>query len=667
MTKVRTFFKSISLIFFVMSFFYLNAQSFKVGVYQNDPKVYVRKDGKPGGIFVDVLNEIAGRNGWELKYIKKEWQELTDMIDKNEIDILVDVSYSKERVKIMKFNKIELLRSWLQLYTLNTENIEHRSLLEGKNIGVLKGSVQEQLFSAENIRFKKIVFPSYKRSVEALYSREVDGIIVDRFFYFSELRRSDIVERPVIFRPKGLYYAFSKSVSDDIICRIDETIADLKNDSGSVFYSSLNRHMKVIHEENIPVYYYWLFFLLIIATAVFVVFTVLLKIQVNRKVLEIQKHSEEISKMDKLESIGLLAGGIAHDFNNLLTGVYGYLELAEQSSPNKERLKECIEKATKSLDRARALTFQLLTFAKGGAPVVKQEKIETFLEDIVRFSLAGSSCSPKFDFSKDLYSVKVDINQISQVIENIVINAKQAMPEGGDIQIGVQNKNLNRNHHPVLDEGKYVMISIKDKGVGIRRDLIGKIFDPFFTTKDAGSGIGLAASFSILKKHGGYIEVESELGVGSTFRIYLPASSIIPVEDDQTGKAEIHKGEGTVIVMDDDEIVRNILENMLENMNYKVISCINGNETIDTYKNFRTSGRNLKFMIFDLTISEGMGGLETIKKIRELDQDVPVFVSSGYADSNVISSPEEFGFTGSISKPFRMIELSRLLRKRGIN
>lgn len=658
--------KAVFFYLLISSVSYLYSESFKVGIYQNSPKVYVDEDGAPGGIFVDVLNEIAKRNDWDIIYIQKEWKDLIQMIENDEIDILVDVAYSKNREEIMNFSNIELLRSWLQLYTLKSKNIEHISELKDKKIGILEGSAQEHFFKGKEL-FEKITFPSYSSSVKALNEKKVDGIIVDRFFYFSDHKNINIVERPLLFKPEGLHFAFSKSLDNSISCKLDKTVADLKNDSGSVFYRSLKRHLQVVRNQKVPTAYYWILLTLLAAFAVFVVFTILLKIQVNRKTLQIQRHLEEMGKIDKLESIGFLAGGIAHDFNNILTGVYGYLEMMQTSQSLDLKSVEYIRKATKSLDRAKALTFQLLTFAKGGAPVVKQEKIETFLDDIVRFSLAGSNCSAVFDIGKDIYDVEVDVNQISQVLENIVINAKQAMPGGGVVKVRVENMNIAKNGHTALEEGKYVVISIKDEGVGIRRDILGKVFDPFFTTKEKGSGIGLAASFSIMKKHGGYIEVESEVEKGSVFRIYLPAVSRQSDNESSAVMPQIEKGEGRVIIMDDDEIVRNILENMLERMNYSVVVCSKGEEALDAYELSLNSGEALKFMIFDLTVSDGMGGLETVKKIREKDMDIPVFVTSGYADSGIIASPEDFGFTDSISKPFRINELSELIKKNGIN
>jgi CheY-like chemotaxis protein len=365
-----------------------------------------------------------------------------------------------------------------------------------------------------------------------------------------------------------------------------------------------------------------------------------------------------LNNAQKLESIGVLAGGIAHDFNNLLTGIFGYIDLARSVSKD-AHAKEYLEATIATMNRARALTQQLLTFAKGGAPVQKITPLDPFVREAAQFALSGSNILCRFNLAKDLWPCNIDKNQIGQVIDNIIINAQQAMPNGGAIQVTAANISFGENEHPPLAKGDYVKVSIKDFGIGIPTDIMPRIFDPFYTTKTKGHGLGLATCYSIINRHGGCIEVESELGKGSTFHVYLPASSeAIAADADTAGK---HKGSGTIIVMDDEEVVRAAFRKMLESLGYTVVCKSDGREALDVYMSETKAKRTFAAIIFDLTVPGGMGGLEAVKEVRKLDKALPVFVTSGYADDPVMKNPADYGFTASISKPFTIEELSEML------
>ena len=369
---------------------------------------------------------------------------------------------------------------------------------------------------------------------------------------------------------------------------------------------------------------------------------------------------EELQKAQKLESLGVLAGGIAHDFNNLLTGIFGYIDLARSVSKDPKST-EYLEATLAAMNRARALTLQLLTFAKGGAPVQKITPLVPFIQDAAQFALSGSNISCKFFLAQNLWPCNIDKNQIGQVIDNIVINGQQAMPNGGDMEITAKNISLANKEHPPLSEGDYVKVSIKDSGIGISKDIMPRIFDPFYTTKTKGHGLGLATCYSIINRHGGCIDVESETGKGSTFHLYLPASRESAVLE--AAAAARHKGCGTIVVMDDEEIIRDTVRQMLEAMGYTVVCMNDGKEALDFYVSETRAGRQCSAMIFDLTVPGGMGGIQAVKEVRKLNKEIPVFVISGYADDPVLKNPVNYGFTASISKPFTITELSDMLNK----
>jgi PAS domain S-box-containing protein len=373
----------------------------------------------------------------------------------------------------------------------------------------------------------------------------------------------------------------------------------------------------------------------------------------RRKQLE-----DAVNQTAKLESLGVLAGGIAHDFNNLLAGIFGYVDLA-LAGTKEEKTAHYLKSTIASMGRAKALTYQLLTFAKGGSPIQKVTPLISFIRETTQFALSGSNVSCRFSLDQDLWPCNIDKNQIGQVIDNIVINAQQAMPSGGTIEITAVNISFGEKEHHPLSKGDYVKVSVKDSGIGIPKDIVPRIFDPFYTTKQKGHGLGLATCYSIINRHGGCIDVESEPGKGSMFHVYLPASMDGVVALAPTTAR--HKGIGTIVVMDDEEVVRDIAREMLESMGYTVVCKSDGREAVDFFINETGAKRHCVAMIFDLTIPGGMGGVEAVKEIRKVNKEIPVFVASGYAGNSVMKDPVQNGFVASISKPFTIAELSELL------
>ncbi len=383
---------------------------------------------------------------------------------------------------------------------------------------------------------------------------------------------------------------------------------------------------------------------------------------VFRDMTEKQKLMDAAQRADKLESLGILAGGIAHDFNNLLGGIYGYIDIANECT-TEHTVSRYLHQALNTIDRARGLTQQLLTFAKGGAPVKNIEQLSSFIQDTVQFALSGSSVTAQFDLPFDLWPCDVDKEQIGQVIDNIIINAVQAMPAGGKIEIGASNIAITRGQIPDLSAGDYVRICIRDFGVGIPKEYLSHIFDPFYSTKAKGHGLGLATCYSILDRHGGSIDVQSQPGVGTVFFLYLPAiPDAVPAPVGGVN-ANTFEGEGTFVVMDDEEVMQNTMKAMLETFGFRVVLTSDGREAVDFFRKETHAGRWVAGMIFDLTIPGGQGGKQAIEQIRKLSSDAVVFVSSGYSEDPVMANPGQFGFTASICKPFRRVELAQLLRE----
>lgn len=375
-----------------------------------------------------------------------------------------------------------------------------------------------------------------------------------------------------------------------------------------------------------------------------------------------RKLGEETQRnAQKLESLGLLAGGIAHDFNNLLGGIFGYIDLAIGTSADAETTR-FLSKAMDTIDRARGLTRQLLTFAKGGEPVKKKDALFPFIQEAAQFALSGSKISCSFTIPDGLQICEFDRSQIGQVIDNIVINAQQAMPDGGTIEISAENLSLSATDPLSLPPGDYIRISIADHGIGMTAEILPRIFDPFYTTKPKGHGLGLSTCYSIMKRHKGAVTVESQPGKGSIFHLYLPALQGL-AHTDAAVPISKHVGIGKVLVMDDEAVMRETIGLMLESRGYAVISTTNGDEALEVLAAEAAAARRPVGMIFDLTVPGGKGGREIIAEVKNRYPEIPVFVASGYADDPVMAQPQKFGFAASICKPFSRDELSSLLEK----
>jgi PAS domain S-box-containing protein len=381
---------------------------------------------------------------------------------------------------------------------------------------------------------------------------------------------------------------------------------------------------------------------------------------VFRDITEKQILLDTSQRNQKLEALGVLAGGIAHDFNNLMGGIFGYIDMALLESKD-ENITRYLSKAMNTIDRARGLTRQLLTFAKGGAPSMAVTPLATLIQETALFALSGSNVSCRFDIAKDLHPCLVDANQVTQVIDNIVINAQQSMPGGGTIEISAQNVTVGDKEHPSLKKGAYVKISVRDHGIGISKKILSRIFDPFFTTKAQGHGLGLTTSHSIITRHDGAIDVDSTADEGTVFHIYLPSSPESFVA--AAGTDVRHKGSGRIIVMDDEAVILETIGSMLETLGYSMVSKTDGRAALDFLARETEAGRAVAGVILDLTVSGGAGGKDVIKDIRKLNPGIPVFVISGYGDDPAMTNPAEYGFTASIHKPFRKAELAELLEK----
>jgi two-component system cell cycle sensor histidine kinase/response regulator CckA len=384
-----------------------------------------------------------------------------------------------------------------------------------------------------------------------------------------------------------------------------------------------------------------------------------------RDVTERKKVERERLTTSKLESLGTLAGGIAHDLNNILTVISGNIGLAQiEAPPDAGGLLSFLSKAGQAAQHAAHLSGQLLTFSKGGAPLKKIVSIRGLLEQSAEFSLYGSNLRADIDIAADLWKAEVDAGQIEQVVNALILNAREATPNGGTVRVRAQNLPIEDKSGALMPAGRYVKVTIADRGTGIPDDLRAKIFDPYFTTKPTGTGLGLAISYSIVKKHGGLLHLESSSGEGSTFAFYLRASDrSVSAPETRVTERVFHFNHQRILVMDDEAAIRELTSQLLGTLGYEVTAVPDGLEAVRLYERALRRGESFQAVILDATVRGGMGGLATIERLRSLDPQVNAIICSGYSDEAALSEFLAYGFRGALPKPFTRSELADALQR----
>ena len=384
-----------------------------------------------------------------------------------------------------------------------------------------------------------------------------------------------------------------------------------------------------------------------------------------RDVTDRKRVEEERVTTSKLESLGTLAGGIAHDLNNILTVISGNIGLAQiDAPPNSTNLLSSLSKAARAAQHAAQLSNQLLTFSKGGAPLKRVVSVRDLVEQAAEFSLHGSNLWADLDLGRDLWKAAVDPTQIEQVVNALIINAREAMPNGGTVRVSARNDDVDADAGVALTPGRYIKVQISDDGSGIDTRSIARIFDPYFTTKPAASGLGLSIGYSVIKKHGGILLLESTSANGSTFSFYLPATDAELSIPEPTLANEIFKfNHQRILVMDDEAAIRDLTSELLATLGYDVTAVPDGAEALRTYQQAMRRGESFDAVILDATIRGGMGGVATIERLRDLDPKVTAIICSGYSDEAALAEFLAYGFQAALPKPFTRHDLANVLQR----
>lgn len=609
-----------------------------------------------------VSVEIVDKNGI-IEYVNPKFEEITlykanEVIGKNP-KILKSGFHSKEFYKDL-WNTIVKGKEWKGIFQNKKKNGELfwesaiiSSIKDENNnithfVGIKQDITEKIIFEKKLEEEREKLYITLKSIKEGVITLDKDGkiILLNKSaenileYKFEELYGKDLESILNIYEDQELTHKIVNYIK-----KLFDTQETYKNNN-SYFLVSKTSKIRIIENSLTP----------IkdkngnIVGAVFVL----------RDITEKYKMQEEIVKSKKLESVGLLAGGIAHDFNNILTAILGNITLGKIYTNPGEKIYEILLEAEKACIRSRDLTQQLLTFSKGGLPIKKINFIEDFVKESAEFLLRGLNIKFIFECDENVLPVEFDSGQINQVVNNIIINAIQAMPDGGILKIKIKNEIISNSN--IMRDGNYVLLSFSDTGLGIKNEILDKIFDPYFTTKKNGSGLGLAIAYSIIQKHNGYIFVTSKLNHGTVFNIYLPSvTDSIKKKKEIKNNEEILKLKGRILFMDDEDFIRDVGIKLLNYLGLDVEIAKDGEEVLKKYRKSLKDKERFDIVIMDLTVPGGMGGKETLPKLLKIDPNVKAIVSSGYSNDEVMANYKSYGFKAVIVKPYRIEDLSKIL------
>jgi signal transduction histidine kinase/ActR/RegA family two-component response regulator len=644
------------------------------------PYAYLDENGQPTGFSIDLIKDVASSMGMSIKISTGTWDSVWNSLVSGRLDVLPIVAKQPGRAQLVDFSLPHTETFDAFFVRKGNPAIANIDAARGKEIVVMRSDVAHHELVARNFQGNIVLVDTISQGLALVAAGKHDAFLCSKLIGTLVIKKDGLkglISGPPIPDYKRVFSFAVKKGDADLLEKLNQGLLIVKT-SGE--YDR-------IYEKWLTADDPWLRYQKYVAPAAAAALAVILlgatwlvmlqvlvrkrtrelmkvNLQLKDEIVRRREMEDEIMRAQKLESVGVLAGGIAHDFNNILAAVMNNISVVDmllKTGGNSDKISRTLEAASRAVRRATTMTHQLLTFAKGGEPVRKTTYINNLIKETVDFSLRGSKVRCEFRVAYDLCPVRVDEGQIAQVISNLVINADQAMPGGGKMDISAENVTVTKDDSVPPKEGRYVKLTIRDWGVGIPKKYLTKIFDPYFTTKQKGSGLGLATSYSIVKRHEGFIAAESEPGEGTSFVVYLPVS------DEKVAcnvpEAEESSSGGRILVMDDDQEVRDSMAEMLQLKGYEVDFAREGAEAIKSYTEALKSDRPYVAVVMDLTVRGGMGGEEAVREIRRMDPDVKAIVASGYSNDPVMSDHEKYGFIAALAKPYDVADLSKLLQR----
>ena len=669
-----------------------SGETVKVGIYQNAPKVFIDAAGEPQGFFIDILNHIASKEGWQLDYEAATWEENLEKLEKAEIDLLLDIAESEGRAESFDFNKEIIFSNWAIVYVQEDSRIQSILDLKGKKIAAMKGDISYEDFS-RNLQslgiyatFEEV--DAFSDVFEVLAKEEVDAGIISRLYGLQHEDKYNVKRSTIICCPRNLYFAAPKNKNQDLIEKIDQHLYQLKRDDQSIYYTALIKWIEGFSPFKLPAWLIWLLILTGGIMAVFVAGIVMLKNQVNKRTAELSKRNQELIneiadrkraeaekatiqaqliQAQKMEAVGTLAGGIAHDFNNSLQAISNYVELMKYERSQVGQSPNYFDHILNIIRNSSNLTRQLLTVSRKIESKLKptnlndqilqvQELLERTVPKMIKIEL---------DLEKDLKVIQADSGQIEQILLNLALNASHAMADDGQITIKTQNVILDKdsvNTYGDINHGEYALLTVTDTGHGIAKEVQSRVFEPFFTTKAPGQGTGLGLSmvYGIVKNHHGHIEYESEPGKGTKFSIYFPVSKSNDVLKEEITAKEVKQTTGNeiILVVEDNESILDAVERMLQHFGYTVITASYGEQAIEIYQSRKDA---IDLVILTLNMP-GMGGRKCLERLIEIKPDLKTIITSGYTSAANLNIFLNGGNTVFVEKPYQLEELLRIVR-----
>jgi len=652
----------------------------KVGVAENPPIAFRDANGKFRGFSVEVLEFIAAKEGWNIEYVFGTLKECLKRLDNGEIDVQVYIAYSEKRALIYDYTQESLLTNWGAVYTWPGSGIVNIIDINGKRVAVLGKSIHvtafEELTDSFGLVFEKIEINNPAEGFKLASDKSVDAVITHRLFGLRSAKQFNLEKTQIIFNPIEIRYAMPKGKNADLIVAIDKHLKILKSDKQSIFYQLFNSAFKLETPiRSMPKWIYWAlglsFFVIIL---LFVLNRTLNRLVIERtKSLHAEKVRRNLEKQlqhsQKLESLGVLAGGIAHDFNNLLMGIMGNVGMARMKMSPEAPSYIHIDRIETAAERAADLTNQMLAYSGKGKFVVNVINLTTVLKEMSHLLqvTTGKNVVLKYDLDKDLPVIEADPSQLHQILMNLLTNASDSLGgKSGDVIVSTGVEVCDKaclsefQFGDELSEGKYVYLEVSDTGSGMDDKTIERIFDPFFSTKEGGRGLGLSAVIGIVQGHKGAIKVISEPGRGTTFKLLFPASEKTAEEivEERLALGD-YRGEGTILVVDDEEGVRDIAASILDEFGFEVLLARDGEEALELFKE---RADEISLVLLDLSMP-GMGGIEAFRHLKQHWDDVKVILSSGYTEEDAISSFTGQGLADFIQKPYKPEELISKVRK----